>query len=134
MRSKLTALAAGLVVAFSGATLVAPQVASAGEGGFCVEVLIGAGNTCQHGTYHGAISSVDGRSTGEAFSAVWVANSNRDRISQRGDCVQPGCTAQIGGGNPGTACLLGATCWAGFVAVHNPMSYTSRFRGYLRFY
>lgn len=110
----------------------APSQAMAGEGGFCVDVLIGAKNTCQHGTYHSNIYNVDGRSTGSAGAGVWVANSNGERISQRDECPQPGCLARIGITGAVPNCQF-AVCWNGFSAVNNPMTFTSRFRGYLRF-
>lgn len=132
MHTRFSTICAAVAFAVSAWAFAAPsQAMAAGEGGFCVEVLINAGNTCQHGTYHSKIRNVEGRSTGSARSSVWVANSSGARISQRGDCPQPGCTASIGQ-VPGNTCGF-IVCWDGFAAVHNPEGFLSRFRGYLRF-
>lgn len=88
---------------------------------YCTNVLIGAGNTCTHGTYHGRIYGVEGHSTGSAYSGVWLNNSNGDRVSDAAYCEQPGCTAAI--------------FWdtsqprSGFPALHNHSGFTSRFTG-----
>ena len=113
------------VAACTAASAVSPGTASAFSGSYCDQVLLGAGGTCVHGTYHSSYSYIRGESTGTAYTSTSVSDKSSYAhpiytvaVSQCG-----GCWAQItacGGGTPG-----------GWVYLHNRSSFTSRFTGWI---
>lgn len=112
--------AAALIVV----AMALPTAASAVTGTYCSNVLIDAGNTCVHGTYHGSIFGVEGWSTGSAYSGVWIS-LNGQRVSRDAYCETPGCYVGIfwdTGSTPN-----------GYPALHNHSGFISRFAGQFYF-